>query len=184
VELPFQLIPPLIFITLVSLMTGVVKDADGNFDTETFFLVYVSLAFMNVMGAAWANVIACVAPNLPTALFMAPASVVPLILFSGAFKSTVDFPWVVRWISYIDFITYVWEFIVFSVFKKKEFVLGPSVNDTVGQTYIVNERLHFAWPKAKDPDVNICIYLLIAFAVLYNTLAALALRRKLTKVAQ
>ena len=56
-------------------------------------------------------VISCAAPSLSIAVFAAPLSLLPMILFAGFFKNVSHMTWVFRWFSYVDFQKYVWEMV-------------------------------------------------------------------------
>jgi len=177
VDIPFCLILPLIYVSIFSSLSGLVKNSDGNFDGEAFFIMYLAIVLINLIGNAWACFIVSVAPNESTAIFMVPATTVPLILMSGMFISVHLIPWPFRLISYVGYLSYVWELMMWGVLDNKKFTLEDGRE--VGPEYTLHERLEFDGlfsPKA--PNVFLCLLMALIILTVYHSLAYLMLRRK------
>jgi len=90
-------------------------------DSDTgwrFGYMYVAFTGLVVAAHAWSLVITCAAPDLPSAVFLVPISLLPMMLFSGFFKPLVDITWAFRWVGYVDFMRYAWALLCIANFAE------------------------------------------------------------------
>ncbi|XP_065644618.1 ATP-binding cassette sub-family G member 4 [Hydra vulgaris] len=112
-DLPFQVFLPLIYCSIVYFMTGQPKDA-------TRYIQYVSVTILTCLVAQSIGLLlGAVAPNVPTAVFVAPVTGIPVLLFSGFFVSFDTIPKYMQWLTYISFARYSWEGMMVAIYGNK-----------------------------------------------------------------
>ncbi|KAI8851750.1 ABC-2 type transporter-domain-containing protein [Chytridium lagenaria] len=103
VEMPFQIIFPWIFATIVYWFVGL-----QNVGVK--YLVYVLFSVLSsCCGFSLGIAIACIFESLETALAAAPLMLMPLMLFSGLFVNNGSIPVYFDWIKYISPMKYAFE---------------------------------------------------------------------------
>ncbi|KAF2360834.1 ABC transporter-like [Trinorchestia longiramus] len=108
-DLPFQIIFPLLSVLIVYFMTGQPVEL-WRLCLFTFFCVLTSLVAQSIglaIGAAF---------TVQEAVFLGPASIVPMLLFSGFFIQFSTIPVYMRWITYLSFVRYGFEGVVLSIY--------------------------------------------------------------------
>ena len=104
VDLPLILLPVLLFALINGSMSHLLMDSEDEFVAERFGRLVFAFMLHAVCSQSWGMFLSCLAPDLGVAIFMAPISLLPQILFAGFFKNVQDISWVFRWFSYVDFI--------------------------------------------------------------------------------
>jgi len=109
-DLPFQIFLPLIYCSIVYFMTDQPKDGHRymQYCLITILTCLVAQSIGLLLGA--------VAPNVPTAVFVAPVTGIPVLLFSGFFVSFDTIPSYMQWLTYISFARYSWEGMIVAIY--------------------------------------------------------------------
>ncbi|ORZ41275.1 P-loop containing nucleoside triphosphate hydrolase protein [Catenaria anguillulae PL171] len=96
VELPFQIVMPLLLVSIVYFMVGLQADVWKFFITVAFSIV------MSLCGTAIGTLAACAFNDLSVALAIVPVLLLPLMIFSGLFVNTGNIPAFLDWIKWLS----------------------------------------------------------------------------------
>ncbi|XP_065056114.1 ATP-binding cassette sub-family G member 4-like isoform X2 [Rhopilema esculentum] len=109
-DLPFQIILPALYCTIIYFMTNQPKEPERfvQFLVITILTCLVSQSIGLLLGA--------VAPSVPTAVFVAPVTGIPVLLFSGFFVNFDTIPTYMQWLTYISFARYSWEGTIVAIY--------------------------------------------------------------------
>ncbi|XP_018023664.1 ATP-binding cassette sub-family G member 1 isoform X2 [Hyalella azteca] len=108
-DMPFQVIFPLMSVLIVYLMTAQPLEL-WRMALFSFICILTSLVAQSIgltIGAAF---------TVQEAVFLGPASIVPLLLFSGFFIQFSTIPIYMRWITYLSFVRYGFEGVILSIY--------------------------------------------------------------------
>ncbi|XP_062574757.1 protein white-like [Saccostrea cucullata] len=106
VEIPFLIAIPIIFMSILYWMSGLVHDADA-------FLVAMGVAIVVANTAAsFGYVVSAAAPTVTAAIGIAPAIMIPLLLFGGFFLNSGSIPDWLIWFKYLSWFSYANEILV------------------------------------------------------------------------
>jgi len=129
-DLPLQILPLLIYFSISYFMAKYGENGDP--DGSRFGTMLVSLFLLVLMVHAWATLIACVAPDLQTAIFLTPISFMPMLLTMGFFKPIDSISWVLRWFSYFpNFFRPIWTMVSIAGFIDFQFTDGVNGNQVL-----------------------------------------------------
>ena len=179
-ETPLLLLPPLLFLALVCAITNLHAG-----EAVRFGLLYVALLGQMTICHSFALLLSCSAPSLAVAVFLVPISLLPMLLFAGFFKNVVEIPWAMRWIPYIDPMTYAWEALAFSGFYELPVpilryvdvpLFDQTLNFTFDGTVVLTSRLGMSDPSPQRFWTLVGI--MAAYVACVYTFAFLALRRR------
>eukprot|EP00667_Euglena_gracilis_P002040 EG_transcript_2040 len=162
-ELPFQVLLPVIyssiFYWLVNLNPGVGQ----------FFIFMAVIILLNMASCSLGIWISAMAPSVSVALAIAPALMLPFILFGGFFSPGSALPDWCAWMRYVSYIWYAFGAAVKNEFQGQTFTCQPNAScQPTGQAVL--ERYSFQ-------DVSIwanCIVVL-AFCVAFQLLGFVTL---------
>ena len=164
-DTPLLVIPPLLYMATMGPMSGLVDSA------SRFGALYLASVIQVSVAHAWAMVISCGAPSLPVAVFLAPISIMPMILFAGFFKNVADLSWAFRWISYIDHESYCWEVFAIGTFH------NLTLDAPLTGAYVLQDRLAISDPSMGRFWRSFAI--LVIFTVVWRLSAFAALKRRI-----
>jgi hypothetical protein len=164
-DTPLLIIPCFLYLSIMGQLTGL-----ADFMSWRFGMMYVALLALTLVVHAWALFLTCAAPSFPIAIFMAPISLLPCILFAGFFKNIEDITWAFRWFSYVDFANYSWKAMTFAGFMDLEMDGGLSGD------MVLEDRLSFEDPK--ESDFWKAIGITMCFMTLFRFMAYFALVNK------
>nr|XP_022306294.1 protein white-like isoform X2 [Crassostrea virginica] len=100
VEIPFLIIIPIIFMSILYWMSGLIHDASA-------FLVATGVAIViSNAAASFGYVISAAAPSTTAALAIAPALMIPFLLFGGFFLNSGSTPDYLIWLKYMSWFFY------------------------------------------------------------------------------
>jgi len=109
-DLPFQIILPAMYCTIIYFMTNQPNEPERfvQFLVITILTCLVSQSIGLLLGA--------VAPSVPTAVFVAPVTGIPVLLFSGFFVNFDTIPKYMQWLTYVSFARYSWEGTIVAIY--------------------------------------------------------------------
>ncbi|KAJ3117086.1 ATP-binding cassette sub- G member 1 [Phlyctochytrium bullatum] len=168
VEMPFQIIFPWVFATVVYWFVGL-----QNIAVKYFIYVLFSI-LSSCCGFSLGIAIACIFESLETALAAAPLLLMPLMLFSGLFVNNGSIPVYFDWIKYISPMKYAFE----GLYKNEFTGLSAACNSTAadaplvdGSVCIKNQGFTDAFP------IYVCCIVLLAMVFGLIVIAYLSLLR-------
>lgn len=122
-DLPFQIVLPFIYCSIVYFMTDQPKDGNR-------YIQYVLITILTCLVAQSIGfLLGAVAPNVPTAVFVAPVTGIPVLLFSGFFVSFDTIPKYMQWLTYISFARYSWEGMLVAIYGNNRGALACKDTD-------------------------------------------------------
>ena len=109
-DLPFQILLPVIYCSIVYFMTD--QPNEGGRYTQYLAITILTCLVAQSIGL----LLGAVAPNVPTAVFVAPVTGIPVLLFSGFFVSFDTIPKYMQWLTYVSFARYSWEGMIVAIY--------------------------------------------------------------------
>ena len=168
-EAPLLILPPLLYLSTAGMMSGL-SDSESGW---RFGYLYVACFCVTLVAHSWATVLSCAAPTLPIAIFLAPSSIMPMILFAGFFKNVASIPWALRWISYVDYMRYCWEMLGIAAFY--DLSLAPPYSGA----QVLEQRLRFSSPNTAG--FWRAFGIVIGFVLLFRVISLFVLKRRISK---
>ena len=164
-DTPLLVLAPLVYLTLMGNLSGLTESG------WRFGIVYLSMLLVAFVAHSWAMLLASFARSLAVAIFFTPVSLLPMFLFGGFFKNVQDITWAFRWLSYIDYMKYIWEILGIATFR--DLALDSPLTGNV----VLEERLAFRSITMGGYWASVAI--VNALIALWRVLAYFGLRRRL-----
>lgn len=159
-ELPYQIIFPIIFCSVVYPMVGFEADWEKFF----LFVLIISLVANTAMSCGY--MVSTATPSVQVALAVGPIFILPVMLFGGLFLNSDQVPSYLQWLSVFSFFKYAFEMtgiIVFEDHDNWDFIKG-----------------FYSWDETNfRHDLYALISLLIGFRLLSFVFLLIRARRSL-----
>lgn len=137
VEIPFLIIIPIIYMSILYWMSGLIQDGEA-FITATGVSILISNA-----AASFGYVISTAAPSTTAALAIAPALMIPFLLFGGFFLNSGSTPDYLIWLKYISWFYYGNEMLVVNQWEDVDNIRCSSGPSCVPNGELVISTLNF-----------------------------------------
>ncbi|XP_042144664.1 ATP-binding cassette sub-family G member 1 [Ixodes scapularis] len=171
VEIPFQILHPTLFISIVYWMTSQPSDCYRYvmFTATCVLVSFVAHSLGMLIGA-----IACV----QVAVFLAPAVAIPFMLFSGFVVTLRAIPHYLRWFSYASFLRYAYESSMRTLYGYDRPELECLEDDASSPCLFVEPNLFLDFMGLHEMSVEVCLAALLGFVVVLQGATYLALRHR------
>jgi len=110
-DFPFQVLFPVIYGTITYWMLEQPPEADRFFKVLFLYVCHTQVA------QSLAVALSAAAPTLQAAVFLAPMTAIPMMLFSGFLVKLDDIPAFLRWIQWLSYFHYSFEGCTVAVFE-------------------------------------------------------------------
>ncbi|CAG7696963.1 unnamed protein product [Allacma fusca] len=99
-ELPFFIVLPFVFTSIIYWMIGM------NPDVDRFFIACAIITLITNIACSFGYMISCLSSSLNMALAMGPPLIIPFLLFGGFFLNSSSVPVWLIWMKYISWFHY------------------------------------------------------------------------------
>ncbi|XP_022237581.1 ATP-binding cassette sub-family G member 1-like isoform X2 [Limulus polyphemus] len=168
-DMPFQIIFSLLYSSIVYWMTS------QPFDSLRFLIFLVISVLTSLVSQAFGLILGA-ACDSQTAVFLAPASCIPFLLFSGFFITFKTIPGYLQWLSYISYMRYAFEGLMLSIYGFDR----PDLECRDTFCPFVDPSNFLEYMDMNKVNLYFNIIILCIFFLAFRLVAYLALRLKLT----
>uniref|UniRef100_A0A0C9RWU9 Putative transporter abc superfamily breast cancer resistance protein n=1 Tax=Amblyomma americanum TaxID=6943 RepID=A0A0C9RWU9_AMBAM len=120
--------------------------------------------------------------SVEVAVFLAPAVVIPMLLFSGFVVTLRAMPRYLHWISYVSFVRYAYEGCMLVIYGYDRPEMECAEPDEWSVPCLFTEPSEFIrFMGLNEVSVEVCATALVAFAVLLNVATYVALRLRVKR---
>ncbi|CAK9303806.1 unnamed protein product [Gordionus sp. m RMFG-2023] len=169
-DLPFQIVFPLIYCTIVYWMTSQPMDMKR-------FVLFLTLATLTALISQSLGLIIGAGLNLQLAVFLGPLTAIPILLFSGFFINFDTIPPYLRWVSYASYVRYSFEGVLLAIYGfdraplkcTEKFCFFKRSKDFLELMDVDNEsnfKLDFICLISFFVGLRICVYFVLKYRVL------------------
>ncbi len=131
------LVPQVIFPTLFTIVFYYMTSQPP--ETSRFLKVLLVMILVSVLCESYGLVFGCaLAPK--SAVYIAPTTMIPFILFSGFLISVKHLPKFIKWMSYVSFFRYGFEALANAIYKDRDFECKESIDCTFPNAEVLLKR--------------------------------------------
>jgi len=169
VEFPIFLVTPILFCAIFYFMVGM------NEEFARFCIACLVLIAVTQVVVGFGYMVSCIAPDVQVALALAPAFIIPVMIFGGFFLNGGSLPVWLSWLQYISWFKYSNEILVVNQWRNVTFT---DCDHTITPNCVASGEEIFAQLNFEEGKIPFNFGMLVVLAVGFRIVGYFALLAK------